>query len=141
MPKEQSEKAKAISRKIDLVIEAGKHCSDGCARAVDSFNQLLGELLNTKLHHAQLVAYQNIEPGKEFIVQLEIMYGTPNGMMRNVIAKLERSYPIPTGDELCSLISDELNKQLTDVYSPLYAVLATIRTMESEVLRQNLTRK
>jgi hypothetical protein len=139
--KEQSEKAKEISRKIDLVIDAGKHCSDGCARAVDSFNQLLGELLNQKLHNVQLVAFQNVEPGKEFIVQLEIMYGTPQGMMRNVIGKIERSYPIPTGDELCAFISEELNRQLGDIYSPLYAVLASIRQMEQDILRQNLTRK
>jgi hypothetical protein len=93
------------------------------------------------LHHAQLTAFQNVEPGKEFIVQLEIMYGTLGGPMRCILAKLERSYPIPTGDELCALISEELNKQLEDVYSPLYAVLASIRQMEQDILRQNLTRK
>lgn len=141
MSKEQSEKAKEISRKVDLVLSATALCNDGCERAVNSFNQLLSEILNTRIHQAQLIAFQNVELDDQFTCQLEIMYGTPNGPCRNIIGKIKRAYPIPTSDELCAMISAELNRQLADINSPLLAVMATIRSMEQAVLRQNILRK
>ena len=141
MSKEMSPKAKEISRKIDLIVQATVLCSDGCDQSVGAFNQLLSELLNTKLHNASLMAHQNVVPGEGFQVQLSIFYATPGGPVNAVIAKVTRPYPLPTAQELCDMISNELNKQLEDPFSPLLMVLASIRQMESAIVRQNLMRK
>lgn len=124
-----ADKVKEISERIEKTILTLKHMEEGSMRATDAFNQLLTELLLTKIHKANLQAFQNV---RDDIVEIElhVLFATPQGPGRSVVGKIKCPYPLPTGDALCELINDCLNKQLENSESALMLTLAEIRRME-----------
>lgn len=134
-------KVKEINDRIDVTMRTLSAMEDGSMRATDSFNQLLTELFLTKIHKANIQAFQNV---RDDIVEIElhICYavppdpnGRPNPPVSSCVGKVRCPYPLPTGDALCSLINDCLNKQLENAESALMLTFAAIRRMEQIAMR------
>ena len=125
-------KAKIRQNKIDF-----ERLSEGSKRAVDSFNFVLEELFNPKLMAVRLTGSHSInEPG--LVINCSLMFMTPQGWQMAPVGKLVRAYPIPSEDEVCKWIDEEITKWVNDQYSMLTLTLTHLTEQYSQITRKQI---
>ena len=118
---------------LNETIKTFRKITDGCSKAIEKFNKFLAEILFIEAHQACLSS--NIEIEENTIsIELTVFCMTSAGAARQPVTEVQLDCDNVESEIVEKLITEALEKQLSQKNSPLMFTLASLKLMESEVL-------